>query len=117
MRFFPYYFSSNSSNRIVKKSDLSKNESELLKDNVILECRLDTTRKIWIPERERNDKTDIYLQSKKDGEFRGPNGWGIAEATLKLIMNPITEKMILNGVYNNKLVNYYKEGENSNRMV
>ena len=117
MKFFPYYFSSNSSNRIVKKSDLSKNESELLKDNVILECRLDTTRKIWIPERERNDKTDIYIQSKKNGEFRGPNGWGIAEATLKLIMNPITEKMILNGVYNNKLVNYYKEGENSNRMV
>ena len=25
--------------------------------------------------------------------------------------------MILNGVYNNKLVNYYKAGENSNRMV
>lgn len=116
IKFFPYYFSSQYSNKIVKKKDLTTNQQKLLKDNVVVECALDTKRKIWIPERTRDDKTDIYLQTKKEGEFRGPNGWGIAESTLKLITDPITEKMILNGVYNSKLVDYYQQGEDSNRL-
>ena len=87
-----------------------RNQQKLLKDNVVVECALDTKRKIWIPERTRDDKTDIYLQTKKEGEFRGPNGWSIAESTLKLITDPITEKMILNGVYNSKLVDNYQQG-------
>jgi SAM-dependent methyltransferase len=116
LKFFPYYFSSQHSDKVVKKSDLTKTEQKLLKDNVILECALDTKLKIWIPERARDDKTDIYLQSKKEGQFRGPNGWGVAESTLKLITDPITEKMILNGVYNSKLVNYYQQGEDSNHL-
>ena len=116
IKFFPYYFSSQYSNKVVKKTDLTTTQQKLLKDDVILECALDTKRKVWIPERARDDKTDIYLQTKKEGEFRGPNGWGIAESTLKLITDPITEKMILDGVYNSKLVNYYQQGENSNRL-
>tara|TARA_Y100001958_G_C21223627_1_gene548976 strand:- start:15 stop:1772 length:1758 start_codon:yes stop_codon:yes gene_type:complete len=110
IKFFPYYFSSQYSNKIIKKTDLTANQQKLLKDNVVVECALDTKRKIWIPERTRDDKTDIYLQTKKEGEFRGPNGWSIAESTLKLITDPITEKMILNGVYNSKLVDNYQQG-------
>ena len=116
LKFFPYYFSSQYSNKIVKKKDLTTTQQKLLKDDVILECALDTKRKIWIPERARDDKTDIYLKTKKEGEFRGPNGWVIAELTLKLIINPITEKMILDGIYNSKLINYYQKGENTNRL-
>ena len=116
IKFFPYYFSSSYSNKLVRKSDLNTEEQKLLKDNIILECVLDVNRKIWIPERSRDDKTDIYLQTKKEGYFRGPNGWGIAESTLQLIINPISEKMILEGIYNNKIINYYQQGENSNRL-
>jgi len=116
LKFFPYYFSSQHSNKVIKKSDLSTSEKKLLKDDVILECALNVSNKMWKPERARDDKTDVYLQTKEEGQFRGPNGWGVAESTLALIMSPITEKMILNGVYNNKLVNYYQQGENSNRL-
>ena len=65
IKFFPYYFSSQYSNKVVKKTDLTTTQQKLLKDDVILECALDTKRKIWIPERERDDKTDIYLKTKK----------------------------------------------------
>ena len=117
LKFFPYYFSSKHSNKVVNKSDLTLTQQKLLKDDVILECMLDTKRKTWIPERARNDKNNIYKQTKINGEFRGPNGWRIAEATLQLIITPITEKMILDGVYNSKLLNYYQKGEYSNGLI
>ena len=54
------------SNKVIKKSDLSTSEKKLLKDDVILECALDVSNKMWKPERARDDKTDVYLQTKEE---------------------------------------------------
>ena len=117
LKFFPYFYRTNDIKDKIDLWDLSDEEKNLVKDNTIIECRLDLEKKTWIPERVRDDKTEIYLKTKDTGEdFRGPNSYRIADSTVKLVVNPITEKMLFEGEFNNKLVNYYQKGINSNRL-
>jgi ubiquinone/menaquinone biosynthesis C-methylase UbiE len=108
--FFPYYFKTREFPELYKISgDVSTTSIDLTNmDNKVVEfeCIVDKINTLtgWKPERVRTDKTE-------------GNGWGTADRTLKLVLNPITEEMLFNPIANKQNA-YYKSnktGQNRNK--
>ena len=64
----------------------------------------------WNPFRFREDKTAIYKQSLKTGQFEGPNGLNTAKRIRELLQKPITLEMITTG-------QVYYTGVNRNKTI
>ena len=100
-----------------KRVMLVEDESDVIEDNTIIECRYDKERKEgfkWIPIRVRHDKTHEY----KRGFKNYGNAYHVADSVWKTIHNPITREMLETGenipdIISDDNIYYNRSGEKS----
>ena len=74
-----------------------RNKDIKIESGIILEMNYNFKSNQWMPYRFREDKTAIYKQSLKTGQFEGPNGFNTAKRIRELLQKPITLDMITTG--------------------
>ena len=71
-------------------------DGEQIRSYQVYECRYDLKKRRWIPMRLRTDKTEMFKDALKGGNFAGPNYFTTALSTYRYLKNPISTEAIQN---------------------